>query len=539
MVYHINLAEQPLPEDQVLLKQLIKEYLISDSSQSALFANHPYTLRDADGNEIEFLLSHNIYKNQRHDGITEFLILNGSKLGSGTKGMTVESNHAMYLMYDELVVLSKKNVLKILYQQYGNSEELIKQESIYYSVLSGNSNAELVNLQGGNQGFFMQKEEGCALEKLLEDLDSLQKLTFSDKMELAISFLTHLENLHLQGLAHGDLTFKNILYNEKSNQLVIIDAGEVREGQYAQSQDVANAKDIISVLFTTNEANQFKASSYWSDEPTIRQIVKPNWVEAELNRILNSEYSCILELKSAIERNYNEYLSHLSPVLQGNEVSKVEKEASTLQAYKDQMDKQQFLGEIRGFKEAFLNMRDRLPQLEQYRLKVFFNYLDTIGSAFKNDKINEKSARAAYDFLTAQINQLFEDNSKNSKPSFESFSEDVQRFLIHINTYLKKNPSACSNSIASTIQLLGQLDNKRSFNPEQSFKDFCSYKEIMIQLLLKPFETPVAEIATAPATGADLIEKQSGIKTRLGQMRSSANKDAQPVISPSLIRGSS
>jgi hypothetical protein len=229
----------------------------------------------------------------------------------------------------------------------------------------------------------------------------------------------------------------------------------------------------------------------------------------------------------------------LSPVLQGNEVSKVEKEASTLQAYKDQMDKQQFLGEIRGFKEAFLNMRDRLPQLEQYRLKVFFNYLDTIGSAFKNDKISEKSARAAYDVLTAQINELFEDNSKNSKPSFESFSEDVRRFLIHIDTYLIKNPSACSNSIASTIQLLKQLDNKRSFNPEQSFKDFCSYKEIMIQLLLKPFETPVAEIATAPATGADLIEKQSGIKTRLGQMRSSANKDAQPVISPSLIRGSS
>ncbi|HHW3787133.1 TPA: calmodulin, partial [Legionella pneumophila] len=61
----------------------------------------------------------------------------------------------------------------------------------------------------------------------------------------------------------------------------------------------------------------------------------------------------------------------------------------------------------------------------------------------------------------------------------------------------------------------------------------------MIQLLLKPFETPVAGIAGAPATAAHLIEKQSGIKTRLGEMTSSANKEEQPVISPSLMRGPS
>ncbi|HEO1338279.1 TPA: calmodulin, partial [Legionella pneumophila] len=84
--------------------------------------------------------------------------------------------------------------------------------------------------------------------------------------------------------------------------------------------------------------------------------------------------------------------------------------------------------------------------------------------------------------------------------------------------------------------------NKRSFNPEQSFKDFCSYKEIMIQLLLKPFETPVAEMASAPAIASDLIEKQSGIKTRLREITSSANsanKEEQPVFSRSLMRGPS
>ncbi|HAT9037549.1 TPA: Dot/Icm T4SS effector LegK2, partial [Legionella pneumophila subsp. pneumophila] len=276
---------------------------------------------------------------------------------------------------------------------------------------------------------------------------------------------------------------------------------------------------------------------YWSDEPTVRRIVNPNPVEAKLNRILNSEYRCVSDLKLAIERNYNEYLNNSNLVLKKN--VELESEALGLQAYKNQMSKQQLLGEIQGFKENYWNMKDLLTLTNRHHLRVFLEYLDNICSAFKDDKTDEKSARAAYDFLNAQINKLFEDNSKNSKPSFESFSEDVQRFLIHIDTYLMKNPSACSNSIASTIQLLKQLDNKKSFNPEQSFKDFCSYKEITIQLLLKPFETPVAEMASAPAIASDLIEKQSDTKRKLQEMKSSANQDKQPIFTPSLMRGPS
>ncbi|CZI71336.1 serine/threonine-protein kinase [Legionella pneumophila serogroup 1] len=539
MVYYINLTEQPLPQDKEILTQLIKKYLLSGSSQSALFAEHCYTLNDEDGNEIEFRLSRDIYKNQRHDGITEFLILNGPEIGRGTKGVVMQSNHAMYLMYDELVIFPKENVLKVLHRNFRNAKELIKQESVNYSILSGNSAAELVNLQGGSQGFFMQKEEGCTLEELLEDIDSLQKLTFSDKMELAISFLTELENLHNKGFVHGDLTFKNILYNEESKRLKIIDAGEMKVAdERFLAQDILIARDMVSLLFTTNETNQFNASSYWSDEPTARRILYPNLVEAKLNTILNSEYTCISALKSAIEMNYNEYLSQLNPLLQRNELSKMEREASNLHAYKDQMDKQQLFGEIRESKEVFLNMKESLPRADQYRLKVFFDYLDKICSALKNNNSDVKSARAAYGFIEAQINKLFEDNSKNSEPSFESFSADVQQFLNQIN-YIMKNPSARSNSIASTINLLKQLINKRDFNPEQSLKTFSGYKEIMIQLLLKPFETPVAGIAGAPATAAHLIEKQSGIKTRLREMTSSANKEEQPVISPSLMRGPS
>ncbi|CCD09472.1 Protein kinase-like Substrate of the Dot/Icm system [Legionella pneumophila subsp. pneumophila] len=540
MVYYINLKEEPLPQDKEILTQLIKRYLFPGSSQSALFAKHYYTLNDENGNEIEYLLSHDIYKNQRHDGITEFLILNGPKIGSGTKGEVRQSNHAMYLMYDELVIFPKENVLKVLYRNFSNAEELIKQESANYSILSGNSAAELVNLQGGSQGFFMQKEEGCTLEELLEDIDSLQKLTFSDKMELAISFLTELENLHNKGFVHGDLTFKNILYNEESKRLKIIDAGEMKVAdERFLAQDILIARDMVSLLFTTDEANQFKASSYWSDEPTIRRIVNPNLVETKLNRILNSKYSCISEFKSAIEWNYNEYLSQLNSLLQRNEISKMEREASNLQAYKDQMNKQQLLGEIRESKEVFLNMKESLPLADQYRLKVFSDYLDNICSALNHDKTNEKLARAAYDFLTAQINKLFEDNGKNSQLSFKSFSKDVQQFLNHVNTFLIKYPSSSSNSIASIIQLFKQLDNQASFEQEQSLKTFSGYKEIMIQLLLKPFETPVAEIASAPATVSDFIEKQSDTKRRLQEMKSSVNQDKQPIFTPSLMRGPS
>lgn len=540
MVYYINLTEQPLPQDKEILTQLIKKYLLSGSSQSALFAEHCYTLNDEDGNEIEFRLSRDIYKNQRHDGITEFLILNGPEIGRGTKGVVMQSNHAMYLMYDELVIFPKENVLKVLHRNFRNAKELIKQESVNYSILSGNSAAELVNLQGGSQGFFMQKEEGCTLEELLEDIDSLQKLTFSDKMELAISFLTELENLHNKGFVHGDLTFKNILYNEESKRLKIIDAGEMKVAdERFLAQDILIARDMVSLLFTTDEANQFKASSYWSDEPTIRRIVNPNLVETKLNRILNSKYSCISEFKSAIEWNYNEYLSQLNSLLQRNEISKMEREASNLQAYKDQMNKQQLLGEIRESKEVFLNMKESLPLADQYRLKVFSDYLDNICSALNHDKTNEKLARAAYDFLTAQINKLFEDNGKNSQLSFKSFSKDVQQFLNHVNTFLIKYPSSSSNSIASIIQLFKQLDNQASFEQEQSLKTFSGYKEIMIQLLLKPFETPVAEIASAPATVSDFIEKQSDTKRRLQEMKSSANQDKQPIFTPSLMRGPS
>lgn len=178
--------------------------------------------------------------------------------------------------------------------------------------------------------------------------------------------------------------------------------------------------------------------------------------------------------------NYNEYLKHLNPVLKRNEFAKTESEASNLQAYKDQMNKQQLLGEIRESKEVFLNMKESLPLVDQYRLKVFSDYLDNICSALNlnNDKTNEKLARAAYDFLTAQINKLFEDNSKSSQPSFESFSEDVQCFLNHINTYLINNPTACSNSIVSTIKLLKQLDNKRSFNPSNLLRISVDIKKL-------------------------------------------------------------
>ncbi len=359
-------------------------------------------------------------------------------------------------------------------------------------------------------------------------------------MELAISFLTELENLHNKGFVHGDLTFKNILYNEESKRLKIIDAGEMKVAdERFLAQDILIARDMVSLLFTTDEANQFKASSYWSDEPTIRRIVNPNLVETKLNRILNSKYSCISEFKSAIEWNYNEYLSQLNSLLQRNEISKMEREASNLQAYKDQMNKQQLLGEIRESKEVFLNMKESLPLADQYRLKVFSDYLDNICSALNHDKTNEKLARAAYDFLTAQINKLFEDNGKNSQLSFKSFSKDVQQFLNHVNTFLIKYPSSSSNSIASIIQLFKQLDNQASFEQEQSLKTFSGYKEIMIQLLLKPFETPVAEIASAPATVSDFIEKQSDTKRRLQEMKSSVNQDKQPIFTPSLMRGPS
>ncbi|HEN4759007.1 TPA: hypothetical protein U5487_002911, partial [Legionella pneumophila] len=49
----------------------------------------------------------------------------------------------------------------------------------------------------------------------------------------------------------------------------------------------------------------------------------------------------------------------------------------------------------------------------------------------------------------------------------------------------------------------------------------------------------VAEMASVPATTSDLIEKQSGIKTRLQEMKSSANQDKQPIFTPSLMRGPS
>ncbi|RYW95017.1 calmodulin, partial [Legionella pneumophila] len=248
---------------------------------------------------------------------------------------------------------------------------------------------------------------------------------------------------------------------------------------------------------------------------------------------------CISALKLAIEMNYNEYLSQLNPLLQRNEISKMEREASNLQAYKEQMNKQQLLGEIRESKEVFLNMKESLPLADQYRLKVFSDYLDNICSALNHDKTNEKLARAAYDFLTAQINKLFEDNSKSSQPSFKSFSKDVRQFLNHVNTFLIKYPSSSSNSIASIIQLFKQLDNQASFEQEQSLKTFSGYKEIMIQLLLKPFETPVAEMTSAPATVSDFIEKQSDTKRRLQEMKSSANQDKQPIFTPSLMRGPS
>ncbi|HAT9829296.1 TPA: calmodulin, partial [Legionella pneumophila subsp. pneumophila] len=113
------------------------------------------------------------------------------------------------------------------------------------------------------------------------------------------------------------------------------------------------------------------------------------------------------------------------------------------------------------------------------------------------------------------------------------------QFLNHVNTFLIKYPSSSSNSIASIIQLFKQLDNKASFEQEQSLKTFSGYKEIMIQLLLKPFETPVAEIASAPATVSDFIEKQSDTKRRLQEMKSSANQDKQPIFTPTLMRGPS
>ncbi|HEM0494663.1 TPA: Dot/Icm T4SS effector LegK2, partial [Legionella pneumophila] len=144
------------------------------------------------------------------------------------------------------------------------------------------------------------------------------------------------------------------------------------------AQDISIAIEMISLLFTTNETNQFKASRYWSDEPTVRRIVNPNPVEAKLNRILNSEYRCVSDLKLAIERNYNEYLNNSNLVLKKN--VELESEALGLQAYKNQMSKQQLLGEIQGFKENYWNMKDLLTLTNRHHLRVFLEYLDNICS---------------------------------------------------------------------------------------------------------------------------------------------------------------
>lgn len=77
--------------------------------------------------------------------------------------MAIQSNLAMYLWDEELVVFPKENVLKVLYQNFSNVEKLIEQESFHYSILSGNSNAELINLQGSDRlpeslGFLCKKK---------------------------------------------------------------------------------------------------------------------------------------------------------------------------------------------------------------------------------------------------------------------------------------------------------------------------------------------------------------------------------------------
>lgn len=85
------------------------------------------------------------------------------------------------------------------------------------------------------------------------------------------------------------------------------------------------------------------------------------------------------------------------------------------------------------------------------------------------------------------------------------------------------------------INLLKSLDNIRNFSPDKSPNFFSSYKETTIQLLLKPFEKPVSEIARTPEV-SDLLDKQTRIKAQLNKMKTFDVKDEQTVISPSTIQ---
>lgn len=533
---YLNLENGVSSEDQFILKQLIKKYLIPKFSQDALFAGIPYELDDGSG-EDPIILSHDIYKNQREEEIDEFLVLNGQEIGKGGQGKVVQSNHAIYLMSDELVIFPKQNLLKILYNTPYVTEKLIQAESAYYSILSSNSKVKLINIQSHQNsdstqfGFFMRKEEGCTLEVLLKDTNTLQKLTLSDKMDLAISFLIDLENLHNHGLSHNDLKPHNILYDKDSNQLKIIDAGLAEPSKTFQI-DTYSATKLIALLFTTNEEKKYESKLDWMY--ATNRIKNPNPIEEKLNDVISKKYCNVSELKKNIEIIYGEYLKASNQMNYAGGVSN----------YNDAIQKKRLLLEIQNFKETVLSMQDRLGDKSKYLLKQLSNYLDNICYTFKNDIANEQSTRAAYDFLTAQINKLFEDNMgcdlpKNSIVGFEHFSQEVNKFLETINLYLGRNPLAQSKKIEFAIEQLIELKNDRNlssdFDQNNALTKFSYIKNIIIQQALEPFKNPMPGTTekqrASPQRTTSHVAKQASLKAELGRIKSSKEEPFE-VINP-------
>ncbi|MBW4508915.1 MAG: AAA family ATPase [Scytonematopsis contorta HA4267-MV1] len=118
-------------------------------------------------------------------------------------------------------------VLKLMQNQYPNFKEIVQFCNQYTIVKNINSLGVVkpYSLQPYGNGYFIVMEDfgGISLSEYIKQHFGKGKLPISDFLEIAISIVTSLEEIHLSRIIHKDIKPDNILINPETKQVKLID----------------------------------------------------------------------------------------------------------------------------------------------------------------------------------------------------------------------------------------------------------------------------------------------------------------------------
>jgi serine/threonine protein kinase len=223
--------------------QILSAYLVRKKKHGLLI---PWNTSVSYGFRKNFELTCGIIAREKSPGNWHFDILTPEKSGQGKFGSIHEVLAVMKLTDDAQQPLSVIRKNKRVYKIQDNAAwtEFALMQLCPHMAVRG--------LFGGAPSYIsMRKFPGCSLNILLNKERKEAHLTLDQRFKLSITLLKALRLLHEKGICHRDIKPDNILYDEETGEIYIIDLGiSKHESDHSDLRSRGNAVFTAPEEFT-------------------------------------------------------------------------------------------------------------------------------------------------------------------------------------------------------------------------------------------------------------------------------------------------